>query len=259
MNKERYFALVSLSLAISCMPGCGHTVKEPPASTQVSSAKTERSDHPLIQFSQLKVGDPIAMIKTNLGNITIRLFPDLAPKAVENFTSLAQEEYYNGVIFHRVIEGFMAQTGDPTGTGAGGKSIWGEHFEDEFSPDLCNFYGAVSMANSGPNTNSSQFFIVQAHNNIPSEETLLGLKGKASNSEESSNIISKYLEVGGTPWLDGKHTVFGHVIDGIDILEKIASVKTDASDKPLEAITIESIELSNFGDSTTPKEQSANG
>ena len=102
-----------------------------------------------------------AAIKTNLGTIKVALFPQYAPKAVENFVSLAKKGYYDGVIFHRVIADFMIQTGDPTGTGMGGKSIYGKEFEDEFSQELFNVRGALSMANAGPNTNGSQFFIVQ--------------------------------------------------------------------------------------------------
>ena len=103
-----------------------------------------------------------ATIKTNKGNMTFELNSDAAPKAVENFATHAKNGYYDGLIFHRVIKDFMIQGGDPTGTGCGGESIWGKSFEDEFSLDARNYYGALSMANSGPNTNGSQFFIVQA-------------------------------------------------------------------------------------------------
>lgn len=108
-------------------------------------------------------GDTVALIKTNKGDIKIRLFPDKAPKTVENFVTHSKNGYYNGIIFHRVIKGFMIQGGDPTGTGRGGESIWGKGFEDEFSPELHNFRGALSMANTGmPFSNGSQFFIVSS-------------------------------------------------------------------------------------------------
>ena len=114
----------------------------------------------LKQFTQCE--GPRAIMHTNMGDITIQLYPEVAPKTVENFVTLAKKGYYNGLIFHRVIKDFMIQGGDPTGTGAGGESIYGAKFEDECSQELHNFRGALSMANAGPNTNGSQFFIVQS-------------------------------------------------------------------------------------------------
>ena len=114
------------------------------------------------QFEKPDENDIIAVIKTNMGDISVKLFPEEAPKAVENFTTHAKEGYYDGLIFHRVIKDFMIQGGDPMGTGMGGQSIWGSPSEDEFDMTLRNFKGALSMANAGPNTNGSQFFIVQA-------------------------------------------------------------------------------------------------
>jgi len=113
------------------------------------------------QLRKQQAGDITAVMNTSMGEIKILLFPDAAPKAVENFTTHAKNGYYNGLIFHRVIPDFMIQGGDPTGTGMGGESIWGKPFEDEFSPDYHNLRGALSMANAGPGTNGSQFFIVQ--------------------------------------------------------------------------------------------------
>ena len=113
------------------------------------------------QLDLVNVKGPKATIKTNHGEIVIQLFPEQAPKTVENFVGLAKKGYYDGVIFHRVINDFMIQGGDPTGTGMGGESIWGAPFEDEFSNELFNIRGALSMANAGPATNGSQFFIVQ--------------------------------------------------------------------------------------------------
>ena len=178
-----------------------------------------------------------ATIKTNVGDITIALFPEEAPKAVENFVTLAKKGYYNGVVFHRVIPNFMIQSGDPTGTGAGGESIYGQSFEDEISTKLFNFYGALSMANAGPNTNGSQFFIVGAKTVDPTM-----LKQLAANGwpEES---VSHYKEVGGTPWLDGKHTVFGQVINGADVVDTIEETKTDFRDKPIKDIVIDTIDI----------------
>ena len=111
---------------------------------------------------ELNAGEVLVEMKTTMGSLKIKLFPEQAPKTVENFLGHAKSGYYNGIIFHRVIKDFMIQGGDPTGTGMGGESIWGGSFEDEFHPDLFNLRGALSMANAGPGTNGSQFFIVQA-------------------------------------------------------------------------------------------------
>lgn len=173
-----------------------------------------------------------------MGDIKVVLFPDAAPKAVENFTTHAENGYYDGVIFHRVIPDFMIQGGDPLGKGIGGESIWGKPFKDEFSRDYHNLRGALCMANAGPNTNGSQFFIVQApsvdERFIPQMERLPDMF-----TDES---VEDYKAVGGTPWLDFRHTVFGQVFEGMDVVDAIASVSRDASDKPLEDVVINSVE-----------------
>jgi peptidylprolyl isomerase len=143
--------------------------------------------------------DQIVVLETTQGNIEIKLMPEAAPKTCENFTKLAEKGYYNGLIFHRVIKGFMIQGGDPTGTGTGGQSIWGKPFEDEASPNVqFDDVGILAMANSGPNTNGSQFFITTIK----------------------------------TPWLNGKHTIFGKVVSGYDVVEKIENTPTGRNDKP---------------------------
>jgi peptidyl-prolyl cis-trans isomerase B (cyclophilin B) len=147
-----------------------------------------------------------ATMHTNHGPIVIELFPDDAPKTVANFEKLAGDGFYNGVIFHRVIPDFMIQGGDPTGTGSGGP---GYQFEDEFN-DQKVVRGALAMANSGPNTNGSQFFIVTAD---------------------------------ACPWLDGKHTVFGRVTDGMDVVDTISGLDRDGRDKPRDDVVIERVEL----------------
>lgn len=178
-----------------------------------------------------------ATIKTNHGDVTVKLFKDIAPKTVENFTTHAKNGYYDGQIFHRVIKDFMIQGGDPTGTGMGGESIWGGTFEDEFSTQAFNLYGALSMANAGPGTNGSQFFIVQLKE-VPAQ-MVSQLEGAGYPAE----IIDAYKAQGGTPWLDQRHTVFGHVIEGLDIVENIAEVKTGAQDRPEEEVKIQTIEV----------------
>lgn len=177
-----------------------------------------------------------ATIKTNMGDIKLALFKEQAPKTVDNFIGLSKERKYDNVIFHRVINGFMIQGGDPTGTGMGGESIYGKSFEDEFSNELFNIRGALSMANAGPNTNGSQFFIVQAKN-IPDE--MFDQMKEAGYPEE---IIEAYKE-GGTPWLDHRHTVFGQVISGMDVVDKIAAVETTFGDKPKDDVVIVGVEI----------------
>jgi cyclophilin family peptidyl-prolyl cis-trans isomerase len=147
-----------------------------------------------------------ATLHTNQGDIAVELFDDDAPKTVDNFTSLACKGFYDGVIFHRVIPDFMIQGGDPTGTGSGGP---GYTFEDEFN-DHPVARGALAMANAGPNTNGSQFFIVTAE---------------------------------ACPWLDGKHTVFGRVTGGMDVVDAISGLDTDGRDRPRQDVVIESVDL----------------
>ncbi len=199
------------------------------------------TDLQLEQLQLPKSGEEVAVIKTNHGDIKIRLFPDVAPKAVENFKTHARNGYYNGVTFHRVMNEFMIQGGDPEGTGRGGESIWGAPFEDEFSMNYRNIRGALSMANAGPGTNGSQFFIVQK---TETEADIIRQMRQAGTSKGyPEEVVDAYEKLGGTFWLDGKHTVFGHVYEGMDIVDKIASVKVDGNDKPLEPVIMETVEI----------------
>ena len=184
------------------------------------------------------VEGPIATIKTNHGDMRIKLFPDHAPKTVANFIALSKDGYYDCVIFHRIIKDFMIQGGDPTGTGMGGESIYGESFEDEFSEELYNIRGALSMANAGPNTNGSQFFIVQ-NQHLPYSKKEIARGGWPE------PIAEIYAEQGGTPHLDRRHTVFGQLADeaSYEVLDAIASVETGAMDKPVEDVVIQTIEI----------------
>ena len=147
-----------------------------------------------------------ATLQTNQGTIELELYPEAAPKTVENFLKLSRDGYYDGVIFHRVIPDFMIQGGDPTGTGSGGP---GYQFEDEFNEHKVE-RGALAMANAGPNTNGSQFFIVTAD---------------------------------ACPWLDGKHTVFGKVTSGMEVVDAISQLPTDARDRPSDDVTIDSVSV----------------
>lgn len=185
-------------------------------------------------------GNLTATMYTTLGTIKIKLFPEEAPKSVENFTTHAKNGFYDGIVFHRVIKDFMIQGGDPTGTGRGGESIWGASFEDEFDEKLHNLRGALSMANAGPNTNGSQFFIVQCNTCDP---RLLSQMEQLANNGFPAECVEDYKALGGTPWLDFKHSVFGQVYEGMDIVDAIANVETDRSDKPLEDVKIISVEV----------------
>lgn len=176
-----------------------------------SESTTQQKGDIVTQYMNGKDSVTIAVIKTTLGTIEILLLDKHVPKTVENFVGLAEKGYYNGIIFHRVIENFMIQGGDPTGTGRGGESFWGKAFEDEFNLELKHEKpGVLSMANSGPNTNGSQFFITL----VP------------------------------TPWLDGKHSIFGHVVKGMEVVQAIGKVATTQPfNKPVENVVMESVTI----------------
>ncbi len=180
----------------------------PENKNQNTSNNTQKES---LQMNELKKDTiTVAVIQTNMGAIEIELFADKAVKTVQNFVGLAEKKYYDGIIFHRVINDFMIQGGDPTGTGSGGESIWGKAFEDEVKTGLKHSSdGILSMANAGPNTNGSQFFIT--------------LKA--------------------TPWLDGKHTVFGKVISGLDVVKAIGKVKTNQNDRPLTDVVMQTVTI----------------
>lgn len=186
--------------------------------------------------TEVAANEPVAVLNTNHGAIKIKFFPEQAPKTVENFLTHAENGYYDGIIFHRVIEDFMIQGGDPTGTGMGGESIYGDTFEDEFTMDLFNIRGALSMANAGPGTNGSQFFIVQNSDAPASAKQMI-------DGGWPKEIAEAYEANGGTPHLDQKHTVFGQVIEGMDVVDAIAKVEKGAQDKPVEDVVIESIDI----------------
>ena len=191
------------------------------------------------QLAAPQKGETVAIMHTNMGDISIRLFPEQAPKTVENFATHAKNGYYDGIVFHRVIKDFMIQGGDPTATGCGGESIWGRNFEDEFTPELHNLRGALSMANAGPGTNGSQFFIVQAAEVHPA----LIPQMKQMPEAFPADCVAAYEQVGGTPHLDFRHTVFGQVYAGMEVVDAIAAVKTDGRDKPLTDVAILGIDV----------------
>lgn len=191
----------------------------------------------LPQFRRPQIGDIVVTLVTNYGEISLLMFPEVAPKAVENFITHGEESYYDGIIFHRVIKDFMIQGGDPTGTGRGGESIWGQPFEDEFDDLYFPFRGALAMANSGAGTNGSQFFIVQTSSyNSEWDAAMLDYGFDPA-------MIEAHKSLGGTPHLFNKHTVFGQVVKGMDVVDTIANVKVGSSDKPVEDVVIEEVTM----------------
>ncbi len=197
---KKYSAILISLLVMSGCAGTSEAPKQSASTLQQASAEAVKSTSKEKKVTKAK-------IETNLGDIHIDLFAEDAPKTVANFVKLAKEGFYDGIIFHRVIPHFMIQTGDPTGTGTGGP---GYKFEDEFSPNLKhNKSGILSMANSGPNTNGSQFFITEAP----------------------------------TPHLDNKHSVFGEVTQGLDVVNAIARVDRNSRDKPIEDVVMKSVTI----------------
>lgn len=255
--------------AVGCSANAENNASEENSSTLENNQTQQRDENAALLQSQMpKEGDEIAVIQTNKGEIRMQFFAEQAPKAVENFKTHAKEGYFDGLIFHRVINNFMIQGGDPTGTGTGGESIWEKDFEDEPSDELYFFRGAVAMANRGPNTNGSQFFIVQ--NNAVSEQILQTLKQSKTSEEDGDNMgiylgekfisinemknaftdkaIDYYEQNGGSIELESVfsgsvYTIFGQVYSGLDTVDSIAATQTDVSDKPVEDIIIEKITI----------------
>jgi len=194
--------LISIALLLLVACGVKPDVNPPPVAMNPSFAH---------QLEKPKTGETIATMTTNMGVIKIKFFEKQAPNTVKNFTEHSKKGFYNGLTFHRVIPDFMIQGGDPDGNGTGGKTWDDKILLDEFSDDLSHLPGTLSMANAGPNTGSSQFFIVQSPT--------------------------------GTSFLDGRHAVFGQVYEGMDIVNKIVNVKRNANDMPLEPVIIEKVEM----------------
>ncbi len=291
MKKLRILCLIAAVCLL--FAGCGKTKDEgskfytdeiPKVEAQeVSTAYPDKTIG--FQLDEPAEGEEIAVISTNYGDIYIRLFPEAAPKTVENFTTLIKQGAYDGNIFHRVIDDFMIQGGDiENQNGTGGKSIWGGKFEDEFDSKLLNLRGSLAMANSGVNTNGSQFFINQAPaetfdrdkynyddtynyfkgyydtfkteyegfiQSYPTVTDFINANGGINplDYEVPDEVWELYKKIGGNISLDGAfrsfggHTVFGQVFKGMDVVDKIAAVETDGSDKPTTDVKIESAKV----------------
>lgn len=220
--------LIMVILLIISVTGCG---------------KKDRAD----QFAKPEDGETVAeIVIKDYGSIHVKFFEDAAPKATENFITHAKEGYYDGLTFHRIIDDFMIQGGDPTGTGSGGESIWGGSFEDEFSKDLQPYRGALCMANSGPDTNGSQFFIVQTGQTYTKE--IMEQISLTYGMKFDEKAIETYGKTGGTPWLYEKHTVFGQVYSGYDVLDAVAKVEKadEKAETPAVPVVIEKIIISEY-------------
>lgn len=240
-NMQIFFTLMTIVLVLAA---CGTSTNKEESTPKTTTPKTEQkegeqqvtnADYPQLS-TEVSDDEKLIEMETSMGNIKIKLFPEYAPKAVENFVKHSEEGYYDGLIFHRVIKDFMIQGGDPSGNGTGGESIYGNPFKDEFSKNLYNLRGALSMANSGANTNGSQFFIVQSSSLDPA------MKEQMEEAGYPKEIIGAYNN-GGTPWLDNRHTVFGQVVDGMDIVDKIANTPVGAQDKPEKEVIIKEINV----------------
>ncbi|MGN1230301.1 MAG: peptidylprolyl isomerase [Anaerotignum sp.] len=259
--KKKYLALALA--AMMALAGCGGGASTEPTD-QTAAENTDTTG--ILQAQMPAEGDEIAVITTSAGVVKMMFYPEEAPKAVENFKTLAKSGYYDGLTFHRVINNFMVQTGDPTGVGNGGESCWGEPFADEISPKLHYYRGAVAMANKGPNTNDSQFFIVQQKD--VGEDILSALRTARDNNEGElgvtltdgnyytfsqlfpDEVLEYYEKVGGAAHLEyvfgNPYSIFGQVFEGLDVIDAIAAAEVNEKNKPLEDITIESITFESY-------------
>lgn len=235
MNRKWLVLLLAILLLFG-MCGC---------STQLV---LDDGDGELYQYQLPADGDEIAIIHTSLGDITVRFFPEQAPKAVKNFLTHAKNGYYDGLTFYRVINEFMIQSGSPDNTATGGESIYGGYFENECSPLLHHIHGALAMANSGDNkSNGSQWYIIQ--NKILSStyySSLADSQKKDHTKGYTEKVIEAYRADGGAPWCDGLYTVFGQVIEGLDVVDRIGRMRTDEKDRPVEDILVNSIEVTTW-------------
>jgi len=252
---------IALLMAAALLATSGGCAKKDPDTGDIFAVPKDG----YAQLNGPQTGDTIAIMTTSMGVMKIHLFPDVAPKTVENFTTHAKNGYYDNTIFHRVMEDFMIQGGDPTGTGSGGESIWGADFEDEFSPQAHNLRGALSMANAGyASTNSCQFFIVQRPASLfpdgyfeplrtDAEEDTQWLDGSTVKVKDiwPAPFIEAYETMGGTPELDYKHTVFGQIYEGLDVLDAIIAVPKTENNRgevavPVDPVYILSISIETY-------------
>ncbi len=241
MKNIKLVALLAAA-SVTLFTGCKGTPDTGNSNSNSTAAPAENVE--IHNFIMPEVGEKIAVINVkDYGTIKIKLFPEDAEKGVENFIGLADMGYYDELIFHRIIPNFMNQGGDPKGNGTGGKSIWGEKFEGGTDENLYHFTGAVAYANSGAtSTNGSQFYIVNTPDGYM-QYSCEELMASDPSYYWADNVVEKYNEVGGVPFLDGGYTVFGQVFEGMDVVRAMADVETDENDKPLTQVMMESVEI----------------
>ena len=244
MLKKILTTALCISLLACSMTACGKEVelKDDSSGSQSSSADLQAGEY--ANFTAPEKGEQIIIMTVkDMGDIKIKLFPDLAPTGVKNFVELAKQGYYDELIFHRVINNFMIQGGDPNGTG--GNPADGITFEaGDASPYLTHVSGAVAYANSGSTaTNGSQFYIVTGEKY---DDNTLSQMEQAYGTSYSDSFKELYKTIGGAPWLDGSYTIFGQVFDGLDVVYKIQEVSTDANDKPYDSVVIESVKVAEY-------------
>lgn len=262
-NKKKIFALaMCMAMSLMSFSSCGDkkttegesgavgdsgVVGEGSETSSDSGAETAdwSVDVPIENFAEPQVGDKIIeMDIKDYGTVKFVLFEEYAEKACENFVGLAEKGYYDGLTFHRVINDFMIQGGDPLGNGTGGESVWGGSFDGGTDPHVIHATGAVAYANSGAtSTDGSQFYIVTGTPITDEDFANYELYGYNPTSESAKEV---YKKTGGTPFLDGGYTVFGQVFEGLDIILKIQTVETDASDKPVEDVIMNSVKVSEY-------------
>lgn len=269
MLKKIITAFVCSTLAAAALSSCGKQIE---VSTTESSSKTDSKtssassapsgditsaddfrdaegyfhiNNEIANFTAPENGEQIIIMKVkDYGEIKIRLFPEYMSDGVQNFVELAKEGYYDGLTFHRVINEFMIQGGDPMGTGMGGESVWGGSFDGGVTDKLIHVAGALAYANSGSTaTNGSQFYIVTG--SVSNEEELTGM-GDYYGIKYSDKAKELYTTIGGAPWLDGNYTVFGQVYDGLDVALKIQKAEVDANSMPMEKIIMESVTVGEY-------------
>lgn len=249
MIRKKLLAVILCAMMVSSAAvSCGKKTELDGSSNSESSSaeeKTPPENVDIANYTAPQKGDKIIeMDIRDYGTVKFRLFPEYAEKGVENFIGLAEDGYYDGLTFHRIIQDFMIQGGDPLGDGTGGKSLWGSTFDGGTDSHLIHAAGAVAYANSnGTATNKSQFYIVTGQRNI--DDDLFALYSQ-KDFEFSDNAKAFYKESGGVPYLDGNYTVFGQVFDGLDIVFKIQYQATNASNKPFNDVVVDKVRVTEY-------------